>query len=622
MNPRTRKGVSGETLCGERRNVSGIEGGEVTLPVGETGIRDISWVAGMRLIVITEPGKPVVVRETLYRGRLSVTADGSLIISNLSRDDQGIYTANIQRQLSGPCIQIYDLRVYGVPGSSCGERREVSGIEGGDVTLPVGDTGIRDDIWVTDMRLIAKTEPGNPVMVHNNLYRGRLSVTADGSLIITNLSREDQGNYTANIRRQISGQCTQIYDLTVHGRTQKRDYRGMIIIRLTLSACVFCLTCCVFLHHVIMDSKDNLGITVKPLENKNQDLTCTAYNYTVCGSMSHNRSIARVNEVSVLVFAVYPVHGVPYFVTRNGEKCGRCMYTVPLSVDIQYTTCAASSHRSVCSCYLCLPASEVTNMQDGRKTLQLLIPTVVILYLHSCLLCDALCDKRSVSGVEGGNVTLQVDLAGIKSISWYIFQSIYIIAITKPGRYIDDVDEEYKGRVHSTADGSLHITDLTSDDQRSYRATVQRDGGQRCLLFHLTVYRRLSAGDIQISHNFTSSDPCAVALMCTVTVRDVTVTWDSIDSSDINVTGDVLYVPPSDVNFTYTCTARNPISNSYKTVVPQHYCNPDGKGQLHISYTPVTIMRLALSAAVFLVTCCVLTHHMRTEVTRPSADSS
>ncbi|XP_063803005.1 uncharacterized protein LOC134980219 isoform X4 [Pseudophryne corroboree] len=133
--------------------------------------------------------------------------------------------------------------------TSCGERIEVSGLEGGDVTLPVGETGIRDISWVADMRLIVKTKWGKPVVVHN----GRLSVTSNGSLIIANLSREDQRIYTANIRRQLSGQCTQIYDLRVYGRNQKKDYRRMIIIRLTFSACVFCLTCCAFLHHVISD---------------------------------------------------------------------------------------------------------------------------------------------------------------------------------------------------------------------------------------------------------------------------------------------------------------------------------------------------------------------------------
>ncbi|XP_075047961.1 T-lymphocyte surface antigen Ly-9-like isoform X2 [Mixophyes fleayi] len=163
----------------------------------------------------------------------------------------------------------------GVLGASCGERRNVSGIEGGDVTLPVDQTEIRDISWVIDTRLIATTEPGNPVVVKEKLYNGRLDVTADGSLIITNLSREDQGIYTADIQRQRSGQCTQIYYLTVYdekfykplatrniieddkklcdnflGRKRKRDYITINIVRLTLSACVLLITCCVFTHHM------------------------------------------------------------------------------------------------------------------------------------------------------------------------------------------------------------------------------------------------------------------------------------------------------------------------------------------------------------------------------------
>ncbi|XP_075048012.1 cell adhesion molecule CEACAM3-like isoform X2 [Mixophyes fleayi] len=230
----------------------------------------------MRHFATTEPGNPVVVRDKLYKGRLDVTADGSLIITNLSRGDQGIYKANIDRQISGQCTQIYGLKVYGVIGALCGERRNVSGIEGGDVTLPVDQTEIRDISWVTDKRIIARTEPGKPVVVREKLYNGRLDVTADGSLIITNLSREDQGIYTADIQGQSSEQCTQIYYLTIYdgnfyrpsitqsniieddkklrenfpGRTQKADYITMNIVRLTLSACVLLITCCLFTHHM------------------------------------------------------------------------------------------------------------------------------------------------------------------------------------------------------------------------------------------------------------------------------------------------------------------------------------------------------------------------------------
>ncbi|XP_063803004.1 uncharacterized protein LOC134980219 isoform X3 [Pseudophryne corroboree] len=180
-------GVLGETSCGERIEVSGLEGGDVTLPVGETGIRDISWVADMRLIVKTKWGKPVVV----HNGRLSVTSNGSLIIANLSREDQRIYTANIRRQLSGQCTQIYDLRVYEPP------RR----------TSPRPST--------------SQTTAGT----HTESTR-RSSPPPTMSLVPTGIGA---------------------------GRNQKKDYRRMIIIRLTFSACVFCLTCCAFLHHVISD---------------------------------------------------------------------------------------------------------------------------------------------------------------------------------------------------------------------------------------------------------------------------------------------------------------------------------------------------------------------------------
>ncbi|XP_063803009.1 SLAM family member 9-like isoform X2 [Pseudophryne corroboree] len=239
---------------------------------------------------------------------------------------------------------------------------------------------------------------------------------------------------------------------------------------------------------------------------------------------------------------------------------------------------------------------------------------LVFVILQTGVLCDDPCAERPVPGIEGGDVTLQLGQTEIeiRFISWTLLPNAGFIATTKPGRFIDNVSGRYVGRVSSAEDGSLHITDLTAGDQRSYVASIQRDGGEECLHFNLTVYKNLSPDDIQISHNVTSSDPCLVTLMCTVTVRDVTVTWGSIDSSDINVTGDVLYVPPSHVNFTYTCNARNPISDASKTVVPQQYCNtesPQNQGESdrhHLIIAGCTII-----VVIIIVTGCLLWRRKR-----------
>ncbi|XP_075049458.1 SLAM family member 9-like [Mixophyes fleayi] len=242
------------------------------------------------------------------------------------------------------------------------------------------------------------------------------------------------------------------------------------------------------------------------------------------------------------------------------------------------------------------------------------------LQLHTCVLCEDPCAQRAVSGIQGGDVTLQLDQTRITFIYWAALPGAGVIATTKPGGYIDNVIKSYTGRLSNTGDGSLHITKLTPSDQRVYAATIQEEEGeQKCLHFNLTVYRRLSAGDIQISPNVISNVTCSMTLMCIVTAPDVTITWRNINSSNINVTGDVLYVPPSDVTSTYTCTASNPAGNVSKSVVPQQYCNIDSQEQ-QTFHTTVNIIRSVIAVVVFFITCCVFIHHMKTEVIKPTSD--
>ncbi|XP_075185865.1 SLAM family member 9-like [Anomaloglossus baeobatrachus] len=208
---------------------------------------------------------------------------------------------------------------------------------------------------------------------------------------------------------------------------------------------------------------------------------------------------------------------------------------------------------------------------------------IITLYI-SGVICSKSCTQKNVSGVEGGEVVLRVHQTGIRTINWVLLSEGNLIVTTKPGRSIedDDVLSQYRGRVRSEADGSLHINNLSLHDQRIYKIHIQTNEDEICVLFNLTVYERLSDGDIKIKHSFTRNDSCSLSLLCGVDKRDVTITWSNLNVSDINVTQGVLYVPPSDVNYTYICTASNPVSNVSKTVRPKEYCEP---GIYNIFYT-------------------------------------
>ncbi|XP_077335225.1 uncharacterized protein LOC143981304, partial [Lithobates pipiens] len=140
---------------GESRRVFSVPGEDVTLPAGYGANTAIIWVKlddglDKTAIAETEPGKPVLIKKDRYNGRLKAAADGSLIIINVTGFQSGHYGAFIERQQSLQCVQDYHLFVYYVHSiPACGEKIAVSGIEGGEVTLPVVQTDIREVTWST-----------------------------------------------------------------------------------------------------------------------------------------------------------------------------------------------------------------------------------------------------------------------------------------------------------------------------------------------------------------------------------------------------------------------------------------------------------------------------------------
>ncbi|KAG8560170.1 hypothetical protein GDO81_014823 [Engystomops pustulosus] len=172
-----------------------------------------------KIFAVTEAGKPVTIRSRIYDERLNATTNGSLIITRLTREDQGIYTANILRRSAGQCVQFYNLVLHGLPIEDlCGETRHVSHELGGEVVLPVQQSEVQDITWMMDRNknIFAVTEPGKPVIIRSLIYDGRLKATADGSLVISKLTREDQGIYKGSVLRWRSGQCVLFYNLTVY----------------------------------------------------------------------------------------------------------------------------------------------------------------------------------------------------------------------------------------------------------------------------------------------------------------------------------------------------------------------------------------------------------------------
>lgn len=168
--------------------------------------------------------------------------------------------------------------VSGMTATPCGNIRHVSGVEGEAVVLAVDYTDIIDISWTitSNYHQLATTIPGEPIDIRDEKYKGRLDTTANGSLIIDKLTRENQRRYLASILRDGSGVCNQDYNLTVYsaqsrdsyithaasvgkefmihtgqGFNQTRmDYTTENTIRLAISGCVLLIACFSLTHHM------------------------------------------------------------------------------------------------------------------------------------------------------------------------------------------------------------------------------------------------------------------------------------------------------------------------------------------------------------------------------------
>ncbi|XP_073466611.1 uncharacterized protein [Aquarana catesbeiana] len=251
------KGLLGKSICGEPKNLSSTIGGQVTLSMDKAEFNSINWLTpNGKFLAQTSPGEPVEIEEAEYEGKLKATVNGSLIIMNLTREDENQYTANVQTISSSQCLQRFHLRVFdALSVESCSGQTNIFSEEGAEVTLPVNQTGFESIIWVTARDLVhfAVTEPGQPVVIQDPRYQGRLNATANGFLIITGLTREDQGTYGAYVVTPTSQQCVQLYNLRVTGFYQEKtrmDYTTVNTIRLAISGCVLLITCFVLTHHM------------------------------------------------------------------------------------------------------------------------------------------------------------------------------------------------------------------------------------------------------------------------------------------------------------------------------------------------------------------------------------
>lgn len=418
-------GVLNVELCGERRRVIGTQGGNVTLPVDYNDTITVSWVAGHNeeVFAVTKPNY-VTIKDDRYEGRLSVAVDGSLIMFNVTKHDEGIYEALIETQPSRQCVQRYHLSIYMFKIEPCGERRHVFGIEGRDVTLRVDYTDITAVNWTTgdNEEVFAVTKP-HSVIIKDDRYRGRLPAGYGGSLYINNVSEHDEGMYEALIERQTSRQCVQRYQLFIKGKDKSCGERRVF-------------------------SVSGEEVTLSAGYGANTTIIWVVWGW-------NNGRIIAVTEP-----------GKPVLI-KDDQYDGQLKAAADGSLIITNVIRFQSGHYGAF-------IEEQQSMQCVQD---------YHLYIYNMLTIVSCGEKIAVSGLEGGEVSLPVDQKEITYEVVWLTPSDDLVQ-TDHGFYFN---EELNKRLKVTANGDLIITKLTREDSGLYAMRYRRWRDECLQLYELTV---------------------------------------------------------------------------------------------------------------------------------------
>ncbi|EMP31354.1 SLAM family member 5 [Chelonia mydas] len=143
--------------------------------------------------------------------------------------------------------------------------------------------------------------------------------------------------------------------------------------------------------------------------------------------------------------------------------------------------------------------------------------------------------------------------------------------------------QRYRERLRVLDGGhSLQIMDLSQEDTGTYTAQIATEGTTEAIFqrFALHVSQRLTESDINIVPGQDSvrtvNGTCNVTLNCSLLGggEDVTYTWTQTAESSVVSTGTSIPLSHrlgSGVS-PVTCMARNPVSNSSKSISPQEVC--------------------------------------------------
>ncbi|XP_070252909.1 SLAM family member 6 isoform X3 [Myotis yumanensis] len=182
-----------------------------------------------------------------------------------------------------------------------------------------------------------------------------------------------------------------------------------------------------------------------------------------------------------------------------------------------------------------------------------------------------------VDGVPGESVTLPLNLSAeeeIQSITWLHKTTSVIFILTEPAQ-IQVTDPKRKDRLKVIQSSSLQINNLTMADSGTYRAQITTATSTKMYGYNLAIYRRLRNLQVANHTQFFENGSCEIQLTCSVENPNdhASFRWQVAGNTileEANVT--ISWEPKDSSEETYTCIAKNPVSNLSFSFSVQSLC--------------------------------------------------
>ncbi|KAM9686151.1 T-lymphocyte surface antigen Ly-9 isoform 4-T4 [Trichechus inunguis] len=187
-----------------------------------------------------------------------------------------------------------------------------------------------------------------------------------------------------------------------------------------------------------------------------------------------------------------------------------------------------------------------------------------------------------VIGTLGGFMTLPLNISvgtEIEHVAWNGPQKT--LALASPAGALIILDKSYQSRLSiSSQSYSLSISKLTPKDEGIYRAQINRKNSNITIeeRFVLHIYEQLQKPRVTVKHTMSESTSCNLTLVCSVerAEKSVLYSWTWVDTHSFkSFESSTLTISwmPCDPDVAYTCTAKNPVSQSTSSPVhAQQFC--------------------------------------------------